>query len=209
MFSMPKKMKIHIIKAFFLIFLFAFHGTQARIVPEYLQDELMKNDCGRILSPTTLSLVSSPPSREITSISHCEEKKSRYFFARKCDYEGTSRPPPPSPRSPSGPIQMISSPIAFTCDEGHSCNFISRMTNYGRASSPPPPSPKLEPPIEDISTVSASSLRRSPPRPPKATPIFKIPRLLPYTAKSGGHINLVKYKISMKSPPNPTWLAST
>ncbi|KAL6996737.1 hypothetical protein U1Q18_006866 [Sarracenia purpurea var. burkii] len=151
----------------------------------------MKNDYGRLSSPTTMSLASSPPSQEITSVSRCKEKKSRYCFARNDDYERTSRPPPPSPRSPSGPIQMISSPIAFTCDKGHSCNFIARMTSYERSSSPPPPSPVPAPPSEEISIASACSLRRTPPRPPLiAPPIFEIPRLLPYTAKSRGHGNL-------------------
>ncbi|KAL7224455.1 hypothetical protein ACSBR1_025832 [Camellia fascicularis] len=64
-----RKMKILMLKTVFLIFLFAFLGTQARTISEHEhpRDKLMKNNCGRTSSPTTVSLASASSSSSSSS----------------------------------------------------------------------------------------------------------------------------------------------
>ncbi|XP_057514623.1 leucine-rich repeat extensin-like protein 3 isoform X2 [Actinidia eriantha] len=137
---MSRKMKIYVIKAFFLTFIFAFLGTQARTVLEHPLDKSLKNNCGRNLSPRTPTLASSLRSQET-------------------HYERTPTPPPPSPRSPPGPspIKVISR--TFPCSD------IKGLSDYSRAASPPPPSPTSSPPTHQHQLSIGLLLENSPPSP--------------------------------------------
>ncbi|XP_057514622.1 hydroxyproline-rich systemin-like isoform X1 [Actinidia eriantha] len=150
---MSRKMKIYVIKAFFLTFIFAFLGTQARTVlgnapqlnhsdscPKHPLDKSLKNNCGRNLSPRTPTLASSLRSQET-------------------HYERTPTPPPPSPRSPPGPspIKVISR--TFPCSD------IKGLSDYSRAASPPPPSPTSSPPTHQHQLSIGLLLENSPPSP--------------------------------------------
>ncbi|KAF7135236.1 hypothetical protein RHSIM_Rhsim08G0203400 [Rhododendron simsii] len=116
-------MKTPMSKAF-LVLLFAFLGSDARVVPEIQLDILIQ------FVPTVSSLPSSPPSQEITPTD---------------DYRRHGRPQPPSPMSPSGlsPIkEVLPRPL-----------LNAKTTTYRRPSNPPPPSPREAPPTDEVSVT--------------------------------------------------------